>query len=341
MRLLSGLRVVIAVIVLLALGHVVVHLVAGPGDRLYAFIYQRGPVQYLILVVGASALVLLYSRRRQYHRSAARLKAFERGRGNPPEPLAEALRKVGRCCADYGAGAAWSRVERFHDEQSNAVQKNHDLIHFFVGSLPVLGLLGTMLGLSDALYAAFSQGFGAESVEQFVVGLSTALDTTVLAMVCAAPLFACTTLQVRQQSHLVDRYAECLRERSGLADVPERDKATYVIYAELCRVTKQIGEDAKSMFADVLANSVAALRDVLSEAVQDQSERIAEQLPQTVSRGMADAMAHATRLLDQRHASLAERMTRQMGRLETTLRNRTPEEVIIRYRENGAAHRGA
>ncbi len=461
MRWLQMLRLVVAAGLLLGLAHAAMYAIAGPRapkaveqeargaagthepatgepgapaasepggeevetSRLYAFIYERGPVQHAILGVAAFALVLLYWRQRGYVENAMQLRRYEAKRGNPPGPLAEALRKVGRSNADHGAAAARSQVDRFHDEQLKTVQQDYDLVRFAVGSLPALGLLGTMLGLSDALYYAFSKGlFGDAEVKAFVAGLSTALDTTVLAMLCAAPLFAWTALLVWQQSRLVDRYVDFLRRHFGLTDAPEGDKGVYAIYAELCRLTKQIGQDAKVMFAEMLNSSATALRETLGEAVQehlaqhhqsqletahahdrqiamhvnaaaqailqalekqnrelaeqlaeavkqdrgevledtravreevvrsfrataqairDLSDRLGEQLPQTVSHALADSLAQATESADQRHASLADRMTRQMGRLESALRNRTPEEVIIRYRENGALHRGA
>lgn len=405
MRYLQMVRVGVAVGVLLGLGHAMMLQIAGPEDRVYGFIYQRGPVQHVILGVATFALVLLYCRLREYHRTASGLRAFEREEGDPVGPLAEVTRRAGQLNTDRGATAVRSYVERFHAEQSNAVQNNYDLIRFVVGTLPALGLLGTVLGLSDALFAAFSRGFGTESVGKFVEGLSTALDTTVLAMLCAGPLFAWMALQTRQEYQTVDRHAEFLRRRFGLAEVPDGDKGTHVIYTELCRLTKRIGEDAKAMFGEMLDTSGAALRETLGEAVQkhltehhqaeresvrdmgqqiadqwdkaigsmtrrqqqqhrdlaegvcasiaqhvaqpvqavaetmqDYSDRMSEHLPQVVSRAMADVIGQTAELFDHRQASLAERMTHHMGRLETAIRKRTPEEVIIRYQGNGSTH---
>lgn len=404
----SRLRIVVAAAVLLGVAHAVVHQVAGPGDRLYAFIYERGFVQHLILGVTACIVVLLYFHRRQHRRDASRLSVLEGGAGDGPAVLATALQQVGRLHAEYGALAARSRLDRFVENQSKAVRKAYEIVNFLIGSLPALGLIGTMLGLSDTLYAAFSHGFGSDSVEQFVSGLATALDTTVLAMVCAAVLVAWSFLQARQESHLVDQYAQYVRQHFALSQMPDGDGTPFAVYVELAHLTKRIGQDAKAMFADVLATSVAALRETLSdaseklvaehrqselEAIQsvgrkivdqgeqavqlvpkllarhqaelaarmsqelaknvaqpvqaaaermcDQSDRLSEQCAQILSRTMADSLTSATRLLDERHTELAERMTDHMGRLETTLRNRTPEQVIIRYRQNGSHHKGA
>jgi biopolymer transport protein ExbB/TolQ len=203
--------------------------------------------------------------------------------------LGEALREIGRSSADHGPVAARTRVQGFHDRQSKAVQDSADIGRLVVGSLPVLGLLGTMLGLSNALYNAFSEGlFGDEQVQAFVSGLSTALDTTVLAMLCAAPLFAWLTFQTRQESQLIERYAEYLRRRFSVSDLPESDKPTQLMYTELCRLTKQIGQQAKSSFEELLGNSAAALQQALTEAVgqhlQQQQRKPAETHHRTDSR---------------------------------------------------------
>jgi hypothetical protein len=57
-----------------------------------------------------------------------------------------------------------------------------------------------------------------------------------------------------------------------------------------------------------------------------------------MSCAVADSLARAAELADQRDASLADRITHQMDRLESALRHRAPDAVVIRFRENGAAH---
>ena len=73
-----------------------------------------------------------------------------------------------------------------------------------------------MLGLSGALFDAFGEGkLTDQAVQQFVSSLATALDTTVLAMLCAAPVFFASFLLCRRENELHDHQIGYVKERVG------------------------------------------------------------------------------------------------------------------------------
>lgn len=95
------------------------------------------------------------------------------------------------------------------DEQ--LVASSFSLASGFIWAIPVFGFIGTVIGLADAI-----QGFGVtlqlatdleaikESMTLVVQGLSTAFDTTLLALVAAVILQLLMSFQKRKEMRLLD-----------------------------------------------------------------------------------------------------------------------------------------
>jgi biopolymer transport protein ExbB/TolQ len=100
-------------------------------------------------------------------------------------------------------------AQSFKDEQ--AVASSFNLASGFVWAIPVFGFIGTVVGLAEAI-----QGFGATlqlatdleaikgSMTLVVQGLSTAFDTTLLALVAAVILQLLIGFQKRKEIQLLD-----------------------------------------------------------------------------------------------------------------------------------------
>lgn len=63
-------------------------------------------------------------------------------------------------------------------------ESNHQFSSVLIGALPLLGLLGTIIGLLDAFAALASEG---GSSEMMSASIADALLTTQLGLVCAVP----------------------------------------------------------------------------------------------------------------------------------------------------------
>ena len=159
------------------------------GDWIYDFIFYRSFVQFVTLFVFSLAMTLISCRFIRYFRSKRDVRRIQRCKDWKEigdSPLSNHIEEVTDTLARHGARAAFSHVERFAQQQQEEAQRANDVINFLLCSLPALGLFGTMLGLSSALSAAFSKGnFGSDSIQMFVKSLGTALDTTVLALICS------------------------------------------------------------------------------------------------------------------------------------------------------------
>jgi biopolymer transport protein ExbB/TolQ len=318
-------------------------LLTRPGDRLYALIYDRGFVQYLTLYMAALVVVLLLVRQGKHRRERFLLEAAQRQPSVPPGPLGEAVASVAAAHEEQGAAAAAARIARLAEERQTEVQRAYEAIHFLTGTLPALGLFGTLLGLSDALFAAFSGGaLDSGALQQFVTGLATAMDTTVLGMACAAPLVGSAWLLSRREEALVEHCARYLRERFGVQDAPLADRTTGILQMGLRRLTQKVAEEAKVTFGRLLETSAQTYREQLEHAVQAvlaaqraHDERMVHRLAAHVGESLRESLGAVGTLITEHNGHTAEAIVHEVGRLRAALRRCTPEEVVIVYPQTG------
>ncbi|MBL7040050.1 MAG: MotA/TolQ/ExbB proton channel family protein [Pirellulaceae bacterium] len=326
--------------VLLGLTLLGVIVISDPGDRLYAFILDRSCVQLLTLYVACLVALLLSGRAQRYRQDRVRFQALKQGNDRPPAALAEQLSAV-HAASEQGVAAATACAKRLAQRQQEGLDKDYDAVHFLAGCLPALGLFGTMLGLSRALFTAFSAGsLEADSVQTFVTALSTAMDTTVLAMACAVPLFAAAWGLRRLENELADQNAAYIRDQFDLEELAAADRTPEVLQAELRKLTRRMAKEVRSTFDELLRSSADTFRESLQSAVQEvfapQRERDATMVRE-VARHLTDSVTQSARtmgeLVQQHNTRMAEDMIDELGQLKEALHNRTPEEVIIRYRD--------
>jgi len=346
MRFAKPLQILAAAGVMLTLAHVLILQFTEPSNHFYMFIYERGPVQHITLLVTCIVVALLFSRFSHYRSNCALFKTLQEGKGQRPRELAHQLDVVSKTYAEQGMAAAGSCTERVAKDHAEQIRESHETINHITGVLPVLGLLGTLLGLNQGLFVAFCGGAPkAEAVMMFVTALSTALDTTILAAFCSVPLFTATFLLGRLESKLAVQYTAHIRKQFGLKEDLGSDKATPVLQAELRRLTAKMAAEAKAAFTRILEESANAYREGLKNAVMEvfAAQRLhdadmVKTVALEVANGLGQSVHRVGDLLERQNGRLAEDMIRQVGQLEKTLRNRTPEEVVIRYQHNGHAN---
>lgn len=93
------------------------------------------------------------------------------------------------------------------------------LLEVVIGAAPLLGLLGTVTGLTQ-VFGGFSAETGLPEPEAFIKGIALALNTTILGLAIAIPALAAHSYLLRRVESLAARLAvgvECL-----LAGRPER-----------------------------------------------------------------------------------------------------------------------
>ena len=332
--------------ILCAVVHGALQNFALPGDRLYAFIYERGPVQYATLYVACLVAMLLLGRFLKCRWGRGQLESLQRRPQQATGPLREEVAAVAAICEQRGGTAASARIGRLAEERQTEVQRAYETIHFFTGLLPALGLFGTLLGLSDALFAAFSGGvLNSAAIQQFVTGLATAMDTTVLGMACAAPLAGGAWLLSRCEDAVVEQFARYLRQRFDVQDGPAADRTAEVLQAELRRLTQRMAEEAKLAFGKLLETSAQTYREQLEHAVQAvlaaqraHDERMVHKLMAQVGESLRGSLGTLGEVIKEHNGHMAEAVVREVGHLGTAIRRRTPEEVIIRYQQDSSVN---
>jgi hypothetical protein len=170
------------------------------------------------------------------------------------------------------------------------------------------------------------------------------MDTTVLAMVLAAPLFACAWFLERLEKGWAERTHRHLLAQLGLEET-HANPTTDALRVELRALAVAIAGEANDCFQQALQTSTDAYRENLQAALKqtfDVERARDRKMVQTVAAEVATGLARAVQAMAQeaeaQNRRLVNEMTLQMGQLEQALRNRTPEEIIIRYQHHGPAN---
>ena len=127
--------------------------------------------------------------------------------------LTMALSNLGNLGEVRDVGAV---LESQADADANAVDSSYTAIRALIWTIPVLGFIGTVIGLSDAIGsfqgvleqpAAGGEGDAAairERLTPVVLGLRTAFETTLVALLAAVGIQLLTTFVYRAEEDLLD-----------------------------------------------------------------------------------------------------------------------------------------
>lgn len=135
------------------------------------------------------------------------------------------LRNIGRISDVDGI----LRSQAEHDESS--METSYALVSSFVWAIPVLGFIGTVVGLSAAIgsFGSVLQGEGdlddiKASLQDVTAGLSTAFETTLLALVAALAIQLTLALLKKAEEEFLDACSEyCVRNVVNRLRVSEID----------------------------------------------------------------------------------------------------------------------
>jgi len=239
---------------------VAVYTVLYPFQNSYlgALLWRRGWVQFAEVFLAAwSGVILVFKTRKLTKQKESMLfdllpndisrdiNAQNTGqfirhiRGLPVQPGQSFLvNRVLRGLEHFGilgsSGEVSGRLASQSDIDSNAVDSSYSLIKVFVWAIPILGFIGTVQGIGQAV-GAFSATMSAagdmsalkDSFNLVTAGLATAFDTTLLALVLSMfIMFPMSSTQKSEQDLLnwVDEYCnenllKRLKEHAGV-DLP-------------------------------------------------------------------------------------------------------------------------
>jgi len=210
-----------------AIGFVLWALATPTAAPFHSFLHERGPTQVLCLIAGGMVVVFLVQkfrllrleRRRLASAAVALRPLLERGEvdaiGVQAEQMASLLgRRLSRLIGIWRSTQSSFQLERATDADADlyqlSLENSFSLVKVLLWAIPILGFIGTVIGMSQAV-GSFDAVLGnADNVDglkagltKVTSGLGTAFDTTYLALVISVLLAVPINLIERQEEQIL------------------------------------------------------------------------------------------------------------------------------------------
>jgi hypothetical protein len=196
------------------------------------------------------------------------------------------------------------QLRALSDADALAVEGSYGLTRFITWAIPILGFLGTVVGITDAVAGVTPEKLE-KSMSQVTDGLATAFDTTALALALTMVLMFLTFAVERLEQGALDaadRYAE-----EQLAHRFERGGHESGDAVAAVRQNTQVLLDATEKLvqrqAEVWSQALAAAEERWADAGRRQEERLTSSL--------SAALTHTLEAHEQRLAALEQRALAQ------------------------------
>jgi len=250
------------------------------GGYLYRLFVERSIIQYATAAFffwGLAFIVLKYRRIRVEQKALALdLLSIEPSQLIRQEDALHYIRKIKRLSpADRSrllTNRIWHALTRFKllgsaekvddllkyqgEIDAANMESSYSFLKFAVALVPILGFLGTVLGISSAV-ANFSDVVGAagdlssikDALQGVTLGLGTAFDTTLVALVMSAILMLGLTTFQRTEEVMLGRVEDyCLEELLGHLWVPpEQERFQAALTRALSSLPTDIARELKKL----------------------------------------------------------------------------------------------
>ncbi|PXA04871.1 MotA/TolQ/ExbB proton channel family protein [Coraliomargarita sinensis] len=174
------------------------------------FIYPLAVCSFIAVFITAERLIAL---RNSQIIPRATVDAFVAGEVEKIEPDQRSV--VGRIVGFYRErGPDPEGLKAFARLEVSRMERGVFLLEVVIGAAPLLGLLGTVTGLTQ-VFGGFSAETGLPEPEAFITGIALALNTTILGLAIAIPVLAAHSYLLRRVEALAARISvgvECLIE---------------------------------------------------------------------------------------------------------------------------------
>jgi biopolymer transport protein ExbB/TolQ len=331
-----------------ALVHLIEPLLTNP-QPVHDFFFNRSPIQWLTLTAFFFTLTALAHRVWSHARVRSALHALtEQALEADSTLVSQRCARVQECKVRVGSGAAarYNRDLAQRDEES--LERVYGLFNQALQFIVALGLFGTIWGISQQMLSSFATLDSGNPehlktlLSSFGVALSTALDTTILALVCSLVLSVLMTpLQWLEMNAL----------RAVTAGVDQRlslEFVAYAPYADLLDVARThlltlthnmlraIRAGMEPLVTDLIQTVDTALRDLGRQhldALQEHERDFHAQLVEQLAQHKTDTVRALEAQGEQVRSLLAVVLQQVVQQLQQA------PEVSIRYPQtNGAAH---
>jgi hypothetical protein len=224
------------------------------------------------------------------------------------------------------------------DNDAFALENSYALTRFITWAIPILGFLGTVLGITGAISGVKSDDLELGSVTG---GLAYAFDATALALGITMITMFCSFLTERAEGGVLEEVDRVVDRE--LAHRFQRGDADLGPLAEGLRQNAAVLLDAMQHLvqrqAEVWAKTVAETDRRSAEATAKQQEQLCVALQQALERTL---VAHDQRLkvLEKQAVDGTTRLLEDFGQVAVAVRNtgREQQEALARVAQGLAAH---
>jgi biopolymer transport protein ExbB/TolQ len=337
---------------------------ASPGEKLYDFVFNRSFVQYLTFITFFYAVSLLVTRMFLNIRMKSDLYAIQRnGRvvRDSGKLVNNQFEEVRKTIEETDPANGRKKANQLKQLNTERTKETYDTINSLVVFLPALGLFGTILGLSNSIFAAFSQGsLTSESIGLFVSGLSIAMDTTVLGISCSIIAGVFTQLMCKSEQAFNAKLDESIRNgfelnsiktSAGKSREREIEELTDKYVAIFIKRFETLVSEIMSNFESKLESTVDVLTksymDKLSEATESAvskhyaaNRQVMEEVMTRLSHEISAAIRHMEESIKTQNSSTAEVFRSEIRRLESIAKTQVPSELVLKFtrdKSNGSS----
>ena len=166
------------------------------------------------------------------------------------------------------------------DVDANDVQSSYTLLKIFIWAIPILGFIGTVQGLGDAV-GGFASGMGntedisvlKNSLGMITKGLAVAFDTTLIALIMAIPLmFFMSSMQKAEEDVLnsIDEFCteNLLKRLSELRNDLTTDEGKQDMIAQMIASLEQLFEQQQAR-SDEWSTKLESMGEAISKQVAE------------------------------------------------------------------------
>ncbi|HWG41807.1 MAG TPA: MotA/TolQ/ExbB proton channel family protein [Gemmataceae bacterium] len=242
-------------------------------------------------------------------------------------------------CQRHSAAELDDQMRALLDSDSVVLEGSYALTRFITWAIPILGFLGTVLGITDAISGATPEVLE-KNMSQVTDGLSYAFDATALALSLTMITMFCSFLVERQEQDIlesVDREVE--RQLGHRFQRIAGDSGPFV---EALRQNTQVLLDATGQLverqADVWAKALTENQRRTSESSARQQEQMAGAL-ETALKATLTTHSQMLGALEKQSLEQGTRLFEQLGALASVVRQygHDQQAALVRVGESLAA----
>ena len=225
-------------------------------------------------------------------------------------------------------------------EDETGLERIYGLLGHGTQLMLALGFFGTVLGISQSMFGSFGKLVGADSnqlkegLQSFTGALGTALDTTLLAIICSLVASVVTAAMHWLETNGLESLEKSLCQRLSLEVVPIMPAAEViqVMKAEMSILAQSLLNQMQSSMQELVVESGRIFETKLTEIVQDELSELRKHegaLASQFTESLQKQTAMAIHAMEEQNGLLRSEITGAIQGITTQFSR--PPEISIRY----------